>query len=286
MTESRASRSRARSGVAPAITTVILVATTLAIAISAAAFAYNMLELQTQTAEYENGKSTMVSLAEMIEGLAFARGSAAYTTFYMSTGGLELTRGTASITVNVAGSQILGPAPVNVIKLRGGSFVASPDYQILRGDPSKEANESLIMHSGTSAIEPLGWVYAMRQAGAWVIDDFGRVRVVFSGTNNYSINGISWKLYNVVELIYINTTFGSFSGTNTIDVTTKVTRANTSYYKLDGVTSVTVIVTRGAASESYSVPSPSTFKGVPVAGTIVMLSVVDVQVSLAQGGGT
>ena len=280
MTVSKPRRSRERSGVAPAITTVILVATVLGIAISASAFAYTMLELQTETAEYESGKSAMVSLAEMIEGLTFAKGSAAYTTFYMSTGGLELTRGTESIAVNVAGSRILGPAPVNVIKLRGGRFVGSPDYQILRGDPSKEANESLIVHSGTSAIEPLGWVYAMRQAGAWVIDDFGRVRVVFSGTNNYSINGVSWELLNVVELIYINTTFGSFSGSNAIDVRTRVTRVTASFQRYSA-TSVTVIVTRGTVSESYSVPSPSTFNGVPVKGTIVMLSVVDVEVSLA-----
>jgi len=280
--EPKVCRFRRKSGAAPAITTVILVAATLAIAISASGFAYTMLELQTETAEYENGKSAMVNLAQMIEGLTFAKGSAAHTTFYLSTGGMQLTPGTDSMAVNVAGSLVLGPSRINLIQFRGGRYVGGPDYQILRGDPTMMANQSLIMHSGTSAIQPLGWVYEMRKNGAWVVDDFGRIRVVFSGTDNYSVNGIAWQLLNVVELIYINVSFGTFSGSNAVDVRARVTSVTTSTWT-SSATSVTVIATRGTVSQSYTVPSPSTFNGVAVKGTMVTLSVVNVQVSLAQG---
>ncbi len=215
----------------------------------------------------------------MVEGLTFAKGSAAYTRFFIRTGGLSLTNGTDSVNIAVDGTTVHGPSTVNQIKLRGGSMVDSPDYQVLRGLSGINATRYLIINDSTPS-PPLGWVYLKRQNGAWVVVDFGRVRAVFSGTNNVTIDGLNWEALNYVELTYIKPHFGTKFGRDTFDVRARVTNVQTSVKRFAN-SAVTITVTRGSLSQSYKVPSPSTFNGKPVSATIVIISVIEVEVSVS-----
>ncbi len=85
---------------------------------------------------------------------------------------------------------------------------------------------------------------------------------------------------NVVEVTYINLHFGEFSGSDVFDIRTRVTNVASKVQRYPQ-TSVTVQVNRGGYIESYPVPSPADYNGVTVRGTIVILSIVDVEVSLA-----
>jgi len=263
----------AQRGVAPVVTTVILVAATLIITLATTLYAYTILESQMELTEYENGKLAMIDLAEMIEGLLFTKGSAAYTTLYTKTGGLVFTIGTEKLSIKVNGLTVFGPDTVNLPTFRAGRLVGSADYTVLRGDPQSHASEYLIVGSGSTVAPPLGWVYAKQQDGSWVVVDFGRARVVFSGMNNYTIDGFRWEALNVVEVTYVKIHFGQMGGRDVFDIRAKVTNVTTGVQRYHG-NSVTITVTRGATSETYTVSGPGI-------DTIVNVSIVDVEVTIA-----
>jgi FlaG/FlaF family flagellin (archaellin) len=274
--------SPAQRGVASVVTTVILVAGTLVITLAATLYAYTILESQTELTEYENGKLAMVGLAETIEGLLFTKGSAAYTTLYLRTSGLVMTSGTEYLSIGVNGATVLGPDIVDTPTLRAGRLVGSADYVVLRGDPLHpllRASECLIVKSGSPQATPLGWVYTKQQDGAWVVVDFGRARVVFSGANNYTIDGYSWEALNVVEVTYVRIHYGPMGGRDLFDIRARVTNSTTTAHRYPG-NSVTITVTRGSRTEDYSV-SNLKMNGVDISGTIVNVTVVDVEVTIA-----
>lgn len=265
-----------RRGVSEAVTSVMLITVSLGTMVAAVFFAQRNLQMQAETTEFENGKASMLSLAQMIEGLIFSKGSSAYTRFTINSGGLSLAKGNEKLTVTVEGDTIFADT-VNLIRLRGGAGVASPHYVVLKGVSGSSPDEHmrhLIVSPEDSA--PLGWVYLKRESGVWVVTDFGRVRVVPSGAIRYTADGMNWTTVNTVEITCVRIVWGRFSGSGTFDVCAKVTGVTTTVRKYDSP-SVTVTVGRGSYSKSYSIPSQAEDEAT---ATLVFLTVVDVEISV------
>ncbi len=264
-------------GVSEVVATVMLVTVTLGMIVGGVFFAQLNLSMQAQATEFENGKASMISLAQMIEGMSLVKGEAGYVRFAVSSGGLSLTRGAERLKITISdesgASLEVFEDIVNLPKFRGGGGVSSLDYQVLKGIPNALPTDHLIVSPDESA--PLGWVYLKREQGAWVIMDFGRVRVVPSGTIRVTRdNGLNWEPVNVVEVTYVRIVYGTFSGTNVYNVCARVTNVTTRVIRLPDSTSITVSVERGPYLKNYSVPDQGGN------GTIIFLNIVDVELSI------
>lgn len=264
-------------GVSEVVATVMLITVTLGMIVGGVFFAQLNLSMQAQATEFENGKASMISLAQMIEGMSLVKGEAGYVRFAVSSGGLALTPGSEKLAIIITDEQgyddTVFEDTVNLPKFRGGGGVSSLDYQVLKGVPNALSTDYLIVSPDKSA--PLGWVYLKREQGAWVIMDFGRVRVVPSGTIRVTKdNGLNWEPINVVEITYVRIVYGTFSGTNVYNVCARVTNVTTRVIKLPESLSITVNVERGSYSESYSVPDQGG------TGTIIFVNIVDVELSI------
>jgi len=262
------------------ITTVILVAVSLSVIISASFFAYMVLEIQSQVAEYENAKTALLSFSELIDSVSLNLGSAGFTRIYFRAGGLSMLQGTENISITVNSVwNALPSTSVNLLKVRGGRFVGGPDYMVLRGKPLAKPTDYLIVTSDTSDV-PLGWVYVEQSEGSWTTMDFGRAKATFTGTFNYSETGVTWELLNVVEVLYIKPFFKtSGGGMDTVDLRARNVRMNTDTRRFS-TTDVTITVNRGTNSQTVTIHGPATFNGVQVKGTVVYVTIVDVEVSI------
>lgn len=264
-------RTLGRKGVSEAVVTVMLVSVTLSMIVASVFFAQLNLSMQAQATEFENGKASMVSLAQIIEGLSLAKGSAGYTRFAISSGGLAVTPGTEPLRIKIEGGTVFEDT-VNLVRLKGGVGVSSPDFKVLKGVPNAMPTDFLIVSPENPV--PMGWVYLKREQGAWVIMDFGRIRVVPSGVIQATRDGVNWEPFNVVEVTYIRIVRGTFSGSNVFDVCAKVVDVTTRVLKFLDSPSITVSVERGSSSEEYDVGDQGGN------GTIVFLNIVEVEVSV------
>jgi len=265
-----ARRRLGKKGVSEVVGTVMLVTVTLGTVVAAVFFAQLNLSMQAQATEFENSKASMVSLAQMIEGLSLAKGSAAYTRFAIRSGGLALTPGTESLTITIEGTTVFEDR-INLVRLRGGGGVSSLDFMVLKGVPNTMPTECLIISPENSA--PLGWVYLKREQGAWVIMDFGRVRVVPSGVIQTTSDGVNWDPVNVVEITYVKIVYGTFSGRDVYDVCAKVVNVTTQVIKFPDAIRITVRVERGSSSEEYASDQGGN-------DTIVFLNIVEIELSV------
>lgn len=259
-----------RKGISDAIVTVMLVSVMLTMVTVGVFFARLNLSMQAQATEFENGKSSMISLAQMIEGLSLTKGSASYTRFSISSGGLALTQGTENLKIKVEDITVFEDR-INLVRFRGGGGVSSPNFAILRGDPSLMPTNCLIVSPDKPA--PLGWVYLKRENGAWVIMDFGRVRVVPSGIISTTRDGLNWDPLNVIEITYVRITYGTLSGSNVYDVCAKVINVTTRTIPFPNDIEVTIRVERGPYSEEYVSDQGGN-------GTLVFLNIVEVEISV------
>jgi len=265
-----------RRGVSEVVATVMLVTVTLGMIVGGVFFAQLNLSMQAQATEFENGKASIISLAQMIEGMSLVKGEAGYVRFSISSGGLSLVPGTERLRIIIdderGGLATVFEDNVNLVKFRGGGGVSSLDFQILKGVSNALPTDYLIVRPSRSA--PLGWVYLKRENGAWVIMDFGRVRVVPSGVIQVTRDGKNWEPVSVVEITYVRIVYGTFSGSNVYDVCARVVNVTTTVMKYPDSPSITVTVERGAYSEQYSVGEQGGN------GTIVFLNIVDVELSV------
>lgn len=257
-------------GVSEVVATVMLVTVTLGMIVAGVFFAQLNLSMQAQATEFENGKASMISLAQMIEGLSLAKGSAAYTRFAVSSGGLAVTPGAEKLRIKVEGETVFEDN-VTLVRFRGGGGVSSLDFQVLKGVQTLMPAECLIVSPENPA--PLGWVYLKREQGAWVIMDFGRVRVVPSGIVNATRDGVNWDPLNVVEITYVRIVPGTFSGSNVYDVSARVVNVTSRVIQLIDSTRITITVERGAYFNEYSTDQGGN-------GTLVFLNIVEVEISI------
>lgn len=264
-------------GVSEVYATVILVCVTLVMITATVFLAQLNLTTQTEITEFENAKASMISLAQVVEGLGSSKGAAAYTRFAIRSGGLALTPGKEQLTIRVEDQTILTDT-VNLIRLKGGGGVSSPYFQILKGDTGINDKDELTNQYQYLIISPenpgdLGLVYLEWNRGPWVIIDFSRVRIVPSGVILYTTDGMNWDPLNVVEVTYVNITFGEFSGSDVYDVCAKVVNVTTRVIPFLDSTSITIRVERESVAQEYLSDQGGN-------GTLLFLNIVEVEISV------
>lgn len=275
-----------RKGVSEVHATVILVSVTLSMIIAAVFFAQINLVTQSEATEFENGKASMISLAKAIEGLSL-KGDASYTRFAINSGGLSLREGTERITIRVWDDEKnvewdLGR--INLIRLRGGGGVSGAFFQVLQGDKNIDSKEELL--DRYLMIRPdnpgsMGVVYQEWDAGAWIVVDFGRVRVVPSGAMPSTDDGLTWYRANTVQITFFNITWGEFSGRGTFDVCMRVKDVKNYSPEKFYSSEVNVRVERGPDSNPAYYNDEYTVLGSSGAAiTFVYLTVVEVEISV------
>jgi len=91
------------SGISPVISTIIISGTLLIILVIASFVSANVLELQVASTEFEQAKTNMMLLDEVIEDVSLRRGSGGYVQFNQRSGGIGITDDVKTI-------KILGPS--------------------------------------------------------------------------------------------------------------------------------------------------------------------------------
>jgi len=274
-----------KRGVSQAVSSVILVMTAMLVSLTAFFFAQLNLTMQSEQAEFENAKEAMVSLARIIETLE--EGDAHQITLSMNSGGPELTRGLESIRLTVwddERSVEWNLGRVNQIKIRGGTGVPG-SFRVLEGDVSvsnkNDLSDKYVMIRPDNP-GPMGVVYQEWSMRAWIVVDFGRVKVMQTGTTPCTDDGYVWYRVNTVDIVYYNVTFGEISSSGGtfifhVRVRNVEKQAPVKFYS----PTVNVRVERGPDdnparySEEWEVPG---FAGASI--TMVYVTVVNVEVSL------
>ncbi|MGC9014598.1 MAG: hypothetical protein ACP5KW_09520 [Thermoproteota archaeon] len=270
---------------------VVLISFSLVVVIAATYFAFNVLEYQSELSEYESAKSALEKLTLLIENVANSEGSSGYVPVYVRAGSLYLASNSEPITISVNDQMLYNDsAGVRLIEFMGGRLVGTTDFRLIR--PTSQDLQSSVSLSNvltnyliidSSKGLPLGWVYEMQKNGAYVVVDFGRIMVTYSGVFNYSyiVNGsVRFKLYNVVEVSYIKLTQGSAYGSgSSLKVVAKCKDISFKSVEFPGTNLLTFVVTRGSNSQSYTLSEPQNFNGLPISGTIVHFSLIEVEIS-------
>lgn len=272
------------------IEAVILISFSLVVVIATTYFAFNVLEYQSELSEYESAKSALEKLALLIENVANSEGSSGYVPIYVRAGSLYLASDPEPVTISINGQTLYSNSSgVSLIKFMGGRLVGTANFRLIR-PTSQDLQSSVSLNDlytkylilDSSKGLPLGWVYEMQSNGAYVVVDFGRIMVTYSGVFNYSyiVNGsVKFQLYNVVEVSYIKLTRGSTYGSgSSLKVVAKckdISFKSTEF----GTNLLTFTVTRGSNSQSYTLNEPSQFNGKPISGTIVNFSLIEVEIS-------
>jgi hypothetical protein len=89
-------------GISPVVSTIIISATLLIILVIASFVATNMLELQIANTEFEQAKTNMLLLDEVIQDVALRRNAGGYVQFNQRSGGINIIQNTETL-------KILGP---------------------------------------------------------------------------------------------------------------------------------------------------------------------------------
>jgi hypothetical protein len=262
---------------------VILISFSLIVVIATTYFAFNVLEYQSELSEYESAKSALEKLTLLIENVANSKGSSGYVPIYIRAGSLYLVSDSEQISITVNNQPLCDSTSASLIKFMGGRLVGTADFRLIRPTSqdlgsSVGLNDIYTKYLIINSSLPLGWVYEMQKNGAYVVVDFGRIMVTYSGVFNYSyiVNGsVQFKPYNVVEVTYIKLTRGSTYGSGgSLKVVAKC--KNISFKSIELPTnSLTFKVTRGGNPPVYYSPPGLSLN----LGTIVNFSLIEVEIS-------
>ena len=258
------------------ISTVIIAGSLLIIAAIASWLSASMFEIQSQQAELERAEDAFNALATIIEECAAKPGSSAYVRFNPRTGGVEVLRDYASITITIGG--ISNFTNTDILAYRGGAFSTIPGLVIIRGDETVQRrgsswrNESLIIDVDDSDV-PIAWVYEEHSGGAYVYLDCIRVKI-----NDLGEITVNDTRYRVVEVLFIRLTYGEARGGEVVDVKVSGLNKTVNQYVFQGPSSVSIQVQVDLDDEIFQDSAEISLSG--YGGCIVYLVVSTVRVDL------
>lgn len=204
--------------VSPVISTVVITATLMVILIISAYVATNLLEVQIENTEFEQAKTNMTLLSELIADVALRQGAASSIKINQRAGGIGIYE-TEAITLTLDG---IIRYPFNadtkfyMLKYRGGSLVSTAETIIAGpGDPNALT---------VGPTEPLGLVKTIVENGAWVTLDFQRVRAV----NNTDLG--------LTDIYIIRLEPGELGGSGTVTVSVQNHRSASQQYTAGSLT--------------------------------------------------
>jgi hypothetical protein len=264
-------KEKSRSGVSPAISTVIVTAATVVLVLVASQYAYRIIEQNRGAAEFASAKKAMLKLNDSVWYVSDKPQTSRATQFVAKYGKIMLVSNAlnATVIVNVAGNSKSYSITSGLVKYR-----ISTDY-VTFGEGYKEyvlGNDMLIVTRGT---ENLGRIVVEQQSGG--VDIILSYRVYVAKTFETTGSG-GYYTYVSIRIIKIQISNNStHHGEREFDVITKCLDLTTVSYVFnvpsDGVTAVMNVNIDGSSDSWVSQPLR---KGVVVFNFIV--SAVEVNV--------
>lgn len=219
-----------KKAISPVISAVILSSVLLVILIVASFVANNILELRVQNTEFEQAKTNMLLLNEIIEEAGLRHSSGSYAQFNLRSGALNIIKNNpGNITVLVNGQQVINSETLSII-YRAGSLVSSINTP-LRG------SSSLIVKGAASS---LGYLRIETEGGVKIKLDYNKIRVAESETTEY----------NLVEILFFQLVRGDIGGSGTLRVKAQNKGIFIESYTYPSNT-VTIMIHIGSQTESY-----------------------------------
>jgi len=263
-----------RKGYSIIVSTVILSAIFIATTLVAAYTANYVIQMHSESIEFEQAKNTMILLATNIEDTVLKPNSAAYVVFNSRAGGPSFDIAKGELTVTLEGEKIWTPIQnlrINFMKYKGGSLIGVSNMEYIRGSGSRP-----LIVVGVS--DPLGYIYTNQSDSAWIVLDYSRIRVVYHGILtlfNSSIN--DYNYFNDVKILYINILPGEFHGSGRIYV--KAENLGISYQSnIFSSSSINLTVSALGRHESYLFTNIPNFN--PSLKTIVTFLLINISISM------
>jgi hypothetical protein len=263
-----------RKGYSITVSTVILSAIFIASTIIAAYTANYIIQMHSESIEFEQAKNTIFLLATNIEDTVLKPNSAAYVVFNSGAGGPSFDMAKGEITVTIEGETIWTPIQnlqINFMKYKGGSLIGVSNIEYIRGSGSQP-----LIVVGVS--EPLGYIYTNQSNGAWIVLDYSRVRVVYHGILTlFNSSTDTYNYFNDVKIVYINILPGEFHGSGRIYVKAEnlgiIQKSN-----IFSSNSINLIVSALGKQESFSFSNLPNFNN--SLKTIVTILLVNISISM------
>ena len=183
------------------LSTVILSSVLLTITCIASYAANNAVNVQIENVQFDQAKNVLLSLDQVVKKGMLTQQSYGYVRASFMDTIPQFAETGETLTMTIVDQQNHSyQVPVNIVKIKGGSYVGVLTPEVLLGD------NSLILKNASSSI---GRVKVFQEQGAWTSLDYERVRCIYAGTSNY-YNGTGWdeKGSNVFEIMLMNVTFG------------------------------------------------------------------------------
>lgn len=215
-----------KRAVSSVITTIVISAALLIILVIAAFVSTNILSIQLASTEFEQAKTNMALLNDVIQDVSLRNGAGGYVQFNERTGGIGLNQTSNTITIRNA---------------TGGVLKTWPSLFTLVYHASSQVSSAATNITGSSKLnttmsEPIGFLRVETNPGVWIKLDFNRVRTVSMG--NVSANGSVYEFYSVTFLNLVKDNISGRSGT--VNVRVQNRGISTTSYVYEQGTNVTV----------------------------------------------
>lgn len=258
-----------KRAVSSVITTLVISSVLLIILVIAAYVSTNILTVQMASTEFEQAKTNMVLLNDVIQDVSLRPGAGGYVQFNEREGGIGIATTTNSLSITIQDKSL--PPITNLVQLvySGGpqasaAVNSSSKYTILKGTPS----------AYVSLTEGLGLLNLTQDNGAKIKLDYDRVRITSAGLIDSHTN--------LVQMTFIHLTKGDINtGSGTVEVMVQNVESSPQSWTFP-VPSISITLqypTNPAPSQQAWPPSGWT----PPAGTtqtVVVFSEIQVKVSL------
>jgi len=247
-------------GVSPIISTIILTSALLVILVVASYVSTNILIMQMDDSEFEQAKTNMSLLDNVIQDVALRPGAGGYVQFNERAGGIGINQSTNSIKVADNQGKTLGSwSSLLTLVYHAGSQVSGAATNITgTSQPS------------VSMSDPLGFLRVEVGQGVWVKLDYNRVRTVSMGAlivNNSANN----SAYNFYDITMISLTKGDITATSgTVNARVQSLPINTTSYTYASGVTVTAKLNNGQPQNLIRSSGQ----------TVVMITTIPVRVSI------
>ena len=270
------SRRRSKRGISEVISTTIMTAAILSIVLSTFAYASYVLSIESASSEFTQAQGLMLSFNNMLRDVTLRENSRAFLRFSFRTSGPNFVQTGQSITVNVSQTSghfytPLSASPISVFRIKGGTVVGT--------------SNSTLMGSGSILLtEPasiLGRVTVNQSNGAWITLDYARVKINYLGLQSF-YNGTGLENYNIVEIMYLNFTRGSWSGSNILTISAANIGVKSTQLPIFSKTNpITFKVTGGWPTSQSMTTTLIDLGGDPSKRTLVRTVFVNMELSVA-----
>lgn len=257
-------KTRRNRGISTIISTIIIVAVLLVILVVASFVAMNILGLQMADSEFEQAKTNMQLLDDVIQDVSLRQGAGSYVQFNQVTGGIGIAKDTQNnITIRDPSGKPIYSSPTPSISLvySGGNLVSGAN-ETLRGSQVLKV----------SMDQPIGYLRVETGNGVKIRLDYNRVRVVPMGQQL-----IGTTTYNLTEITFLQFVQGNTTGSGTVNVRAQNIAINNYYSQYSNIQAGTSPIQLLLGSN----PNPAPLLPLPRGDNVVVIvSVVVIQISM------